>query len=197
MKWIIRVAFLMLLTVLLALPAAAVTITFDEFSPTNFEGTLSVSTSGVTISYDGGGLGAAAIGDLGPIPGDNLLLGESIGLLTLDFALPVLSFSFDFALDAPEDVMNGVIVELFDLNGFLADFSATALYDDAIGMAMGQFNYAGPEFTQALLVFDIDQSTVFTFDNLTAAPVPEPATLFLVAGGLLAAGLLARKKVLA
>lgn len=197
MRWITRYLMPVLFNVLLVLPAAAVTITFDEFSPTNPQPTLTASTGGVTISYDGLGSGLAAIGDLGPEVGNNLLLGDSIGLLTLDFAMPVLSFGFDFALDAFGDVASGVFVELYFLNSFLADFSAAAVYDDAIGMALGQFNYAGPQFTQALLLFDTSDSGVFTFDNLTARPVPEPATFFLVAGGLLGAGLLKRKRMFA
>ncbi|AJE02767.1 PEP-CTERM sorting domain-containing protein [Geobacter pickeringii] len=205
MKWLNRIAAFLLLASLLALPqkAPATIITFDGIPPTMVDGS-GVTIGGVTIRYEGFGLGAAAIADFGPILNSPFLLGDTVGTLMLDFAIPVSRLGFTFALDAvdpsgaPVNVNPGVFAELIPPGQQFGDFFTAAASLTAntamTGLVEGTFSHAGQPISQAFLTFDSGNSTVFVFDNLNFQPVPEPSTLLLVAAGVVGAALI-RKKV--
>lgn len=200
-------ALLLACVLLFAHEAAAVIVTFDEINTTTpvTVDLGGVTIGGLTIRYDGGGLGQASIGDLGPTVGNPLLLGDSIGLLQLDFAVPTPRISFNFGLNltvtAPPDgfvVNNGVQAELFTPAGvLLGSYMAPAIYNDASGQTDGLFLYEGTAVSQALLLFDIVDSNAFTVDNIAFEPafqpVPEPSTFLLLAAGLACAGVLRKR----
>ncbi len=176
----------------LLLPCLLTVAPGAQAAPITFEGLdVDVDLTGVTVqdvtfTYDDGGSGALAfIGPYGVREGNFVLAGETIGLLTLDFAVPTTSLGFDFWLDAAGDVTDGVLAELYAPNGDFIDVStAKALYDDEIGLAQGAFLYEGAPISQALLLFDISDSTGFLLDNVATQPVPEPGSLLLLASGL-------------
>lgn len=170
-------------------PTSAATITFDGLD-TEVDAT-GVTIGDVTFRYQGP---YAVIGDYGPIPGDSILFGESVGLLFMDFGTPIAALSFEFALDTTVDVDPGVTAELIQPGQLFGDlFIASAIYDDNLGLALGTFNYAGAAIAQAILAFDAEFSTAFIVDNVNCTPVPLPGTLLLFASGL-AGTLLVRKR---
>jgi hypothetical protein len=182
--------------VLALAPAAAPeadTITFDGID--TVLDTVGVTIGNVTLTYDGGGIGQAAIGELGPVEWGGVVLGDSVGVLSLAFATPVASFGFDFALDAFADVSDGVIAEVFAADGtLLASVSAAAVLDAGLGLPVGQFLFAGGPMGSANLLFDTIDSQVFLLDNLsTVLPAPEPQTVLLVLAGLIGLAVAGRR----
>lgn len=196
MKRILQIvpALLLICSLFFAQTAAAFTITFDEIAATQV-GAAGVQIGHVTISYFGNPDYSANIGDLGPIVGNPLLLGDSIGLLLLDFAVPTTLLRFNFSLDAFKIVTTGVMAELFAPNGDLAATigAAADFFNQVTQLPEGMLLYEGAAISQAFLLFDIVDSTSFTIDNIAYQPVPEPSTLLLLVAGLAGVGFLKKK----
>lgn len=136
--------------------------------------------------------------DLAPLS-DPVLLGDSDlnGVLTLTFDAPSTSLVFDIAFLDPNGDGGTVTI-----NGTANPFTTTA-GSGMLGLfSIGSFSVTpSSSFTQATIAFNNGPSgTQFAIDNLSydepsaASGTPEPATVGLLGGGMLAFGLMARKR---
>jgi hypothetical protein len=168
-----------------------------------------VHALGVTFGFTENGLASAnaTYGDtsidttglqLAPLSSP-VLLGDSDtnGVLTLTFDAPSTFLSFDIAFT--DSIGPGGTVTI---NGTGKAFTTTANSGLAGLFSIGSFSWTpSSSFTQATIAFDNGPtSTQFAIDNLSydepaaASGTPEPATVGLLGGGMLAFGLMARKR---
>ena len=124
-----------------------------------------------------------------------LLLGNSDGVLTLTFDAPTTFLLFDIAFTDASGLGGTVTI-----NGTGTSFTTSP--NSGLGFLFSIGNFDSPpssSFTQATIAFDNTWpgGTQFAIDNLTydePSGTPEPATVGLLGGGMLALGLIARKR---
>jgi hypothetical protein len=166
-----------------------------------------VDALGVTFGFTENGLAStnATYGDttidttgldLAPLSSP-LLLGNSDGVLTLTFDAPSTFLFFDIAFTDPSGLGGTVTI-----NGTGNSFTSagTSGFDGLF--SIGNFMWTpSSSFTQATIAFDNSwpSGTQFAIDNLaydepSASGTPEPGTVGLLGGGMLAFGLIARKR---
>ena len=194
------------LAALVALPAAAATVSFDfENQPIFTETPFSLEQPGLAAAFSGPAdvdPGAFGISSNFATPtgfiyrlmtGDFLTIGSAFGAsgsaLTITFSAPLTGFALDFALDDPS---NGSGFS-FSTNGGGAGTVGGALAS-GFRYPEGTLSFAGAAFTTLTLQSDaID----FQIDNLratTVATVPEPGSLWLLATALPLAALVRRRR---
>jgi PEP-CTERM motif-containing protein len=183
------------LTLGLVAPASAtpVLVRFDELPPlTPVHGT---TVAGVTFSFTIGGVAnpdARFNCNLaGLCPPDSAFLdppaleGNAAGVLTFDFATPTSALQFGVARGTSLTLTPGVTVRLFDPTLALIGSFALATSNVGFGISEGLFVFSGSLLSRAVLTFDNPAlAGRFGLDNLTYEQIPEPATLILVAAGM-------------
>lgn len=129
---------------------------------------------------------------------DPILMGPTTGTLTLGFDVPTSILRFDivlrsiFPLDDVDMGGNGGPAFTVVLAPGVSQSGSTAPQPNGV-YSEGRFQYTGAPITSATITFfngmDMGnmQVAVFGLDNLTFG-VPEPATLWLIAAGLIGAG---------
>ena len=162
-----------------------------------------VDALGVTFGFTEDGLASAnaTYGDtsidttglqLDPLSSP-LLLGNSDGVLTLTFDAPSTFLFFDIAFTDPSGLGGTVTI-----NGTGNSFTTAGPAGFTGLFSIGNFFWTpSSSFTQATIAFDTwPNGTQFAIDNLTydQPSAPEPATVALLGGGMLAFGLIARKR---
>ena len=198
--------------VVFALTAQATTVvnTFD-FGPNgqitsaanaiSFGGSTTVSYLGVTFSYSSSG---ALYGDtinttsnlLGPDFTDPVLDGPTPGTLTLTFASPSTSLSFDVLYVVGPDAgnSNGEVT----INGSESPFTTTGNSGSNGFFSIGQFDSGTvAPFSSATIAFSDSSALAFAIDNLTyttSSAAPEPPSFSLLLGGALVTGALFRAR---
>jgi hypothetical protein len=185
-----KTLFLLTSLLLLARPEAravvgvGTTLNFTERPPGPVNG---LSVSGVTFGFTINGLAStdATFGaTLGPgstpFNSPPHLEGNTLGLLMLDFASPIIFLQFGSHLSAETDVTAALGVQLYDssmtpLGGLLSlDMVRSPDY------AGGLFQYDGPAARHAMIQFNDQAATRFTIDTLSFVPVPEPHPVWFV-----------------
>lgn len=161
---------------LAAMPAGAVTLTFDELTQqTPVQG---LTTSGITFGFTVGGQTSQDAVYNRPGPGGLSVLsgavleGDARGVLTLTFPTPTPVLSFGVALQAPADLSPGLTVQL---QGPASQPLGTQSVNTS---RQGGFSEARFDFSGALLgraVIDFNDSLLtgqrrFAIDNLTVLP---------------------------
>lgn len=161
-----------------------------------------VHALGVTFGFSEAGIAstAALYGDsigttgfaLAPLS-DPVLDGPGDGVLTLTFDSPSTFLSFDVAFTDPSGSGGTVTI-----NGVGMPFSTTGNVGFMSLFSIGNFSWTpATPFTQATIAFSDSSSNEFAIDNLSYSdPVttPEPTTVGLLGGGMLALVLAARKR---
>jgi hypothetical protein len=129
---------------------------------------------------------------------DPVLRGPTTGTLTLGFDVPtpILRFAIVlqsiFPIDSVDTGVNGGPAYTVVLSPGVSQAGSTAPQPNGV-YSEGQFDYSGVPITSAAITFysGMDAGgmpvTAFGLDNLTYG-TPEPATVWLVAAGLIAAG---------
>ncbi len=171
---------------LLAGVTAAATITFDELP---FQPVDGVTFQWVTFGYEIDGVSsdlahyASFMGsqDLTTIS-DPSLVGDSAGLLTVDFEIPTSIVQFGAALSTADALNPGYSVELFDdaaqlVGVFPVD---TAVVGGELAFSEALFSYEGDPVVTAIIDF-ADEPGSFALDNLVYE-IPEPAAAWMWIG---------------
>ena len=183
-----KLAILVVLAVVAGTGSAFADVVFDF--GTAFSTGATLTTTPVTgcsafcmsLSFDNTGnptafAGVDATGIFGGL-GDPDLTNP---MLTLGLPGGVTAFDFDFALGFPLDDAIPGVGGLID-NSVFQTANATL---QTSGVATGHFHYAGPTFNRLDLLFaqrDIGGAQIdfFAVNHVTAEPVPEPATVWLL-----------------
>ncbi|MDZ4783708.1 MAG: M36 family metallopeptidase [Planctomycetia bacterium] len=93
--------------------------------------------------------------------------GTSAGVLTLDFATPTTRLDFAVLLNTLGVVADGVVVDLFDVQGSLIATVPVELRDEGFFYAEALFAYQGAPVSRAVLDFNEVSGSRFLLDNLT------------------------------
>lgn len=183
----------------------AIMLTFDELPvDTQVDG---LSTQGLTFAFADAPGGPVALptdafynssavtfpaGTAARLSGA-VLEGDSAGQLTIDFAVPVIGLGFDVGLSAAGPLNPGYTVELFDPSlALVGRFPGDTAEGVPFGPSEGRFGYVGGPVGRAVITFDPNAGR-FYLDNLGASPVPEPASVVLLAAGAAAVGFRRRR----
>ena len=189
-----KAAALLPLLLLLTAPSSATTLTFDEFGSSPLVNVDGLHAFGLTFHFTGGTADYnAAIGTSGAavLVTDPLLSGPTTGTLTLDFDVATPTLDFDVVLLSFDTLSSGYTVTL---DGGASSPQTTAPQPGGL-FSEGAFHYAGTAISSASITFfsGLDSFggsvNAFGLDNLSFDPpgeTPEPATWFLLTGGLLA-----------
>lgn len=193
-----------------ALPAAAQlqqTLTFDEVPAQAVNG---LTVKGVSFDFRVGGLlspdaryNALGPGGLAFLSDDSVLEGDAAGLLTLNFANPVVALDFGLALTSFSPLTAAAQVQVFNSTQALAGtFAINTAPQTTSGFSEARFVYSGAPV--ARLVIDFNETVLdpafparFALDNLSLVAIPEPSTLalcLLAGGGALMAGQQRRRR---
>ncbi|MES2102758.1 MAG: PEP-CTERM sorting domain-containing protein [Pseudomonadota bacterium] len=185
---------------LVAAASQATTVNFDEFTSPPVSCCFGNPTGGVpvvypTVAITGGPSGAIMNGtgwDNQQTSGDNLY-GTLDGTITFNFNQPTSNFSLDVINgDFSESSFSFTVTE-FDGIGNVIDSMTLLLGQFTTPAAVGHFALSGIGVFSATVVGNSD----FAVDTISfdaSNQVPEPATLVLIAIGLLATG--ARRRLL-
>jgi hypothetical protein len=187
---------------LLMLPACslAATLHFDEFGTSPLLNADGMHVFGVTFHFSPGSAdynGQIGTSGLAVLVSDPLLTGPTTGTLTLAFDNPTPLLQFDLALQSLDTISSAYTVTVS--SGAVLGGSTTpqplGLYSE------GTFLYTGVPVTGASITFfnGLDSLggdvSAFGLDNLTYQ-TPEPGTPLLLAGALLALGVIGQRKIL-
>lgn len=192
-----------LLLILLVLPACsfATTLHFDEFGTSPLLNVDGMHVFGVTFHFSPGLAdynGSIGTSGLTVLVSDPVLTGTTAGTLTLDFDTPTPLLQFDLAL-LSADILDPAYTVTLSSGAVL---SGSTMPQPGGFYSEGTFQYAGAPVTGAAITFfnGLDSFngdvTNFALDNLTYQ-TPEPGTPLLLAGALLAMGVIGRRKILA
>ena len=189
-----------LLLLMLPVCSFAGTLHFDEFGTSPLLSVDGMHVFGVTFHFSPGSAdynGQIGTSGLAVLVSDPLLTGPTTGTLTLTFDDPTPLLQFDLALSSLDTISQGYTVVLF--SGAVLNGSTTpqpgGLYSE------GTFLYTGVPVTGASITFfnGLDSLggdvSAFGLDNLTYQ-TPEPGTPLLLAGALLALGVIGQRKIL-
>ncbi len=177
---------------------AASTLTFDELPYQSVNG---LSYEGVTFGFavkgrpsTGAYYGAVGPGSLTYLQGKSLV-GDTRGILTLDFASPISQLDFGLALKTRRSVGRGYRVELFDKSlvslGMFSGKTTPLVY-----WSEGQFSYSGSAISRAVVDFNQCYARKFAIDNLSTNSIPAPGAILLGSIGVSLVGWLRRRKTL-
>ena len=195
------------LVLLLAAQGAswATTLTFNEFGPAPLINVNGFHTQGVTFSFAPGQASYnQSIGTAGNalLSVDPVLSGPTSGVLTLTFDYSSTLLQFDILLLSISTIddhgPNGPAYSVLLSNGLSFDGGTTPQLSN--GYSEGAFAYSGAPFSVATISFfsgtDVSglDVTDFGVDNLTYV-TPEPASFFGLGGGLLALGMIKRRRL--
>ena len=172
----------------MAAVSQAAVIHFDELPAQDVNG---VSLLGVTFGFNMDATFGTNVGPpASPFIQPPSLEGNSLGTLTLTFAVPTNELSFGVARSIEVNLNPGVSVELFDvannvIGTYTADLSPSPLFSE------GEFSYAGTAAGKAVITFPMPNvAPRFSLDNLTfvSSSVPETGSLVLSGLGLILLG---------
>jgi hypothetical protein len=198
-----------LFVLLLAAPGAswAATINFAEFGTAPLVDVNGFHIQGVTFGFaPGQAFYNQSVGTVGNavLSIDPVLSGSTSGVLTLAFDYSTSVLDFDILLlsvstidDSNQGLNGGPAYTVLLSNGLSFNGGTTPLVSG--GYSEGEFSYSGAPITGATISFfnGMDMSGLpvseFGVDNLTFA-APEPASFFGLAGGLLAMGMIKRRR---
>ena len=195
-----RLGRIIVLAVLMSAPAAQAgsTLTFDELPLQSIDG---LTHEGITFGFTVGGSPSsdAYYGKIGPGPLTYLqgstLEGDAQGILTLDFASPIIQLEFGLALNTRAPVTGAYTVELFDESlvsmGVISQNTNPLIY-----WSEGQFTYSGTPISRALVDFDQSSARRFAVDNLSTNTIPAPGAILLASIGASCVGWLRRRQTL-
>ncbi len=153
-----------------ATPVVDNTITFDELPAQPVDG---LTVKGVTFDFKVNGVDSTAAFFGGNGPGtttytqDPSLEGPTSGVLTLDFAAPVSTLKFGFALSTTVTVPDATTVHLFDASSHeIGVFTVSATPGSNI-FTSGLFDYSGATpVARAVVNFNSSLAGAFVVDNL-------------------------------
>lgn len=173
------------------------TITFGELPAQPVNG---LNIFGVTFGFKINGVASpdATFGaTLGPGTTPFLspphLEGSTLGLLMLDFAIPIVFLQFGGHLSLEDSAAAALGVQLYDssmtpLGGLMSlDMTPSPTFAGAL------FQYDGAAASHAMIQFNDQAATRFAIDNLIFVPVPEPNLAWLIVPAL-AGGIYLRRK---
>lgn len=175
----------------LQVPASAqvqqITQTFDELP---FQPIDELAFKRVVFDFKVGGIDSleADYGSFGPgiltFVSDPSLVGNSTGILTIDFDVPTTVVELAVALSTGSSLIPGYTVELFD--GSMQSLGImpvdTVSVSGSLGFSEGMFTYTGAPVIRAVVDFE-DSPGSFALDNLTYQ-VPEPSSLMILVFGV-------------
>jgi hypothetical protein len=179
--------------VLIAAPAHAQRFDFEGAdSPVGTTTPFSLTRSGLTATFDAHPNEFAVVGpvDFANLTG-NALADNDAQLNTLEILFDQLlpSVSLLFALDDPTNTAI-LTMNVFDGANLVGQvFSSGAIPPGPLGLPEGVLSFSGGPFNRLVLFSDLAPG--FAIDDVQAGPaavVPEPATVGLLATGLLAVG---------
>jgi hypothetical protein len=185
---------------------STVTLTFDEFGTSTPIDANGVSIDGLTFGFTGGS--ATYNGSIGAMfTTENLsdpeLTGDTVGTLTLSWAVATTFVDFDIALETLAPIADGYDVNLsYQGTPVLSQSYST---NPIIMYSEDAFSYSGSPVDSASITFYNGQDpygspgqdvTAFALDNLSFDPAdtPEPGTVFLMFTGLVSLGMLWRRR---
>ena len=124
------------------------------------------------------------------------LVGNTAGILILDFAIPADQLQFGAALSVYSAEKLGFAVRLYDTSYQVIDhyFESTS---PQVTYSEGQFTYSGTPIRRAVIGFNDKVADRFALDNLTFNPViPAPGAILLSSIGLCVVSWLRRRRTL-
>ncbi|MCX5684961.1 MAG: PEP-CTERM sorting domain-containing protein [Planctomycetota bacterium] len=187
-----RILTIMALLIPMALAGAASASVMVDFS------TMGGNTAVITLPNPPLAIGAMSFTyDNFSIPADYAwvdatgIFGTTGGALGFNFT-PSTALSFNFTqLNATAPLANPMFISLYSGGADVADLSAATVFNPTNGNATGTFSYSGAAVDQALMFFS-PETQYFTADTVSYTPTPEPATMGLLAIGLIG---LARRRI--
>ena len=200
MKKLLILSTLLLALLLFPADSSATALNFDEFGTSSLLNADAFSASGVTFHFSAGTAyydGQIGIGGFAVLVSDPLLSGPTTGTLAMDFDSPTSLLKFNLVLLSMDTIDPAYTVVLSD--GTVIVGSTTP---QPGGFASeGTFLYTGAPITGATVTFFNGMDSLggnvtdFGLDNL-AFDAPEPSTQLLLAGALLALGVIRKRKIL-
>jgi hypothetical protein len=200
MKKLLILSTLLLALLLFPADSFASVLSFDEFGTSSLLNANTVSVSGVTFHFNAGTAyydGQIGVAGFAVLVTDPLLSGPTTGTLTMDFASATSRLSFNLVLLSLDTIDPAYTVTLSDGSVIVGSSAPQpgGLFSE------GTFLYSGAPITGAAITFFNGTDSLggnvtdFGLDNL-AFDAPEPSTQLLLAGALLALGVIKKRKIL-
>lgn len=173
--------------------AAHATTNVIDFGTLPNESVDGVTADGVTFGYtEFGSSSPEAMFDVDigsgvtqnvPTPA---LVGNTDGVLTLNFNAPVNTIAFGVAETTNVTLTPGFSVSVYDASGNLLHATDVET-DPLVAFSEGQYSYDGQLASKAVITFDPNDANLFALGTVTTT-VPEPSSMALFAAGLVALG---------